>query len=143
MRTNSAGIGIIRKFEGLRQDAYLCPANVWTIGYGHTGSEVIPGLHWTIMQCEKGLLRDLESFEKGVVALLLVPVTSNQFSALISFAYNLGLGSLKSSTLLKLLNKKEYNSAALEFPKWVKGGGKVLPGLVARREAEQKLFRSI
>lgn len=130
---------LIKSFEGLELEAYLCPADIWTIGYGHTG-DVKEGD--TITKAEAGDLldKDLEKFRSGVNRCVKVPLNENQFGALVSFAYNVGIGSLQSSTLLKLLNAGDYDAAADQFPRWNKSGGKVLTGLTRRREAERAVF---
>lgn len=146
MTTGKKGLELIKKYEGLRLEAYKCPAGIPTIGYGHTGTvngqKIQMGMKITKDKAEDLLKKDLAVFEKGVSASVKVPLTQTQFDALVSFAYNLGVGSLQSSTLLKLLNQKKYKEAAEEFGKWVKGGGVVLPGLVKRRAEERELFLS-
>ena len=139
METSNKGIKLIQKFEGLRLTAYKCPANVWTIGYGHT-SGVKKGQKITQAQAEKYLKDDLIKYEKGVEDLVKVKLNQNQFNALVSFAYNCGLGALKTSTLLKKLNKKDYKGASEELLRWNKANGRVLEGLKARRKAEKVLF---
>jgi len=130
---------LIKSFEGLELEAYLCPANVWTIGYGHTKG-VKEGDTVTKEEAEKLLDEDLAFFRNGVKRLVKVDLNENQFGALVSFAYNLGLGSLESSTLLKMLNAGDYEGAADQFLRWNKSGGKVMTGLVRRREAERAVF---
>ncbi|MDX2211670.1 MAG: lysozyme [Oculatellaceae cyanobacterium bins.114] len=138
-KINQAGLDLIKQFEGLRLEAYLCPAKVPTIGYGTTAG-VKMGDRITAEQAEDLLRKDVEKFEKAVNSAVTVPLTDNQFSALVSFTYNLGAGALQKSTLLKLLNQGNYEAAAQEFLKWNKAAGKVLPGLTRRRQAEQALF---
>lgn len=130
---------LIKSFEGLELEAYLCPADIWTIGYGHTGN-VKEGDRITKAEAEALLDKDLQTFRNGVKRLVKVPLNENQFGALVSFAYNLGLGSLQNSTLLKMLNAGDYTGAADQFLRWNKSGGKVLTGLVRRREAERAVF---
>jgi lysozyme len=140
MRTNQRGIDLIKKYEGLRLKAYLCPANVWTIGWGHTG-DVKKGDVITEHQAEAILDVDLDKFERGVTDLLKGCIyNQNQFSALVSFAFNLGLGALSKSTLLKLFKAGDAKGAADEFTKWKYAAGKVLPGLLKRRIEERALF---
>jgi lysozyme len=144
MKINQAGLELIKRWEGLKLKAYLCPANVPTIGYGHTGPDVTKddvknGKTITEAQAEELLKKDLAIFEAGV-AELATNVNENQFSALVSFAYNCGLKNLRTSTLLKKIKSGDTQGAANEFSKWNKGGGKVLPGLVKRRAAEKELF---
>lgn len=131
---------IIKQSEGLRLEAYLCPAGVLTIGYGHTGSDVKEGSRVSREEAENLLTRDLERFEKDILKMVKVELTQNQFDALVSFTYNVGSGALKGSTLLKKLNAGSYMEAADEFLKWTKAGGKELPGLVKRRRTERALF---
>ncbi|MGC0151389.1 lysozyme [Chromobacterium vaccinii] len=140
MKINQAGLDLIKDFEGLRLLAYQDLVNVWTIGYGHTGPDVRPGQRISNTQAEQLLLGDLARFETGVDKMVKVPLNPNQFSALVSFSYNLGLGNLQQSTLLRLLNKRDYAGAAGQFPLWNKAGGHVIDGLTRRRQAEQKLF---
>jgi lysozyme len=137
---NARGLELVKKFEGLVLTAYRDPVGIWTIGYGHTGPEVGPGDVITKAQAEALLKRDLARFESAVRNLVKVPLSSNQFSALVSFTYNVGSGALAQSTLLALLNQRNYQGAADQFPRWVNGGGQVLPGLVRRRNEERALF---
>ncbi|KMN50721.1 muraminidase [Chromobacterium violaceum] len=140
MKTNAAGISLIKQFEGVRLAAYQDMVGVWTIGYGHTGPDVKAGMTITQRQADQLLAADLEKFETGVRKAVIVPLNANQFSALVSFSYNLGLGNLRSSTLLRLLNKGDYDGAAAQFPRWNRAGGQAVPGLTRRRKAEQALF---
>ena len=140
MNISENGIKLIKNFEGCRLVAYKCPAGVWTIGYGHTGQEIHEGLKITQEQAEKYLKIDLLIHCNNVSRLVKVPLTQNQFDALVSFEYNLGYGNLAYSTLLKLLNAKKYNEAAAQFDRWVYAGGKKLAGLIRRRAAEKELF---
>lgn len=143
--TGEKGLALIKNFEGLRLDAYICPAGVPTIGYGTTkvnGQAVKVPSTITESQANDYLKSDVKTFEQAVNSAVTVPVTQNQFDALVSFTYNLGPGNLRSSTLLKKLNAKDYAGAADEFPKWNKSGGKELAGLTRRRNAERDLFLS-
>ena len=143
-KTSDKGIGLIKEFEGCSLAAYRCPAGVWTIGYGHTGKvdgkAVSLGMRITQTKAAQLLREDLASFEAAVNAAVKTLITQNMFDALVSFSYNCGAGALRNSTLLRKLNAGDYLGAADEFPKWNKAGGKVLNGLVRRREAERKLF---
>lgn len=139
MKINSKGLRIIKDSEDCKLKAYVCPAGVWTIGWGHTG-DVYPGQVIDQEEADQLLAFDAEEAENQVKSSVKVPLNENQFSALVSFTFNLGPVNLKSSTLLKYLNSKEYNKAANEFPKWNKSKGKVLNGLVKRRAAERELF---
>lgn len=138
MIVNDAGRKIITDAEGLRLRAYKCPAGRWTIGYGHTG-DVNEGDLISRHQAEVILEYDLQKFESGVSALA-PKSNSNEFSALVSFAFNVGLDALRGSTLLKHHVKGLKLNAASEFGKWVHAGGVVLPGLVQRRAAERALY---
>ncbi|KUM04892.1 lysozyme [Chromobacterium subtsugae] len=142
MKTNAAGISLIKQFEGVRLTAYQDIVGVWTIGYGHTGPEVKKGLTITQQQADQLLAADLQTFETGVGKAVTVPLNANQFSALVSFSYNLGLANLQSSTLLRLLNQGDYAGAAAQFPRWDRAGGQVVTGLLRRRQAEQTLFQA-
>lgn len=136
---NDKGLRLIKSFEGLRLKAYQDSVGVWTIGYGTTSS-VQPGMVITQAQAEEFLRRDLRRFEQAVNDLVKVPLTTDQFAALVSFTYNVGEGALESSTLLRLLNQKDYQGAADQFLRWDKAGGQSLPGLTRRRRAERALF---
>ena len=141
---NAAGLKLIKEFEGLRLDSYICPAGVWTVGYGSTGDHVYPGQHITEPQAEELLRKDLWRFEDCVSSRVQVGLTDNEYAALVSFAFNCGCGALQESTLLRRLNAGEPKQRVFseELPKWVRGGGQVLPGLVRRREAEIALALS-
>jgi len=136
---NAAGLQIVKVSEGLRLAAYLCPAKIWTIGYGSTGAHVKKGLTITAAQAEALLLDDLKRFENGVARLCTV-ATENQFSAMVSLAFNIGLAAFENSTLLKKHLAGDYAGAAKQFSRWNQGGGKVLAGLVKRRAAEAVLY---
>lgn len=139
MRTSQKGIDLIKKFEGCRLEAYKCPAGIWTIGYGHTKG-VKGGMIISREQAKEFLREDLRIFEQAVEACVKVPLSQNQFDALVSFCYNCGSGALKTSTLLRLLNEGKYSEAGEQFLRWNKAGGKVLVGLTRRREKERELF---
>ena len=141
MRISKAGLDLIKSFEGCELRSYQDIVGVWTVGYGHTKT-ARPHMLITREEAEELLRDDLEEFERGVEKLVSVPLSAAQFSALVSFAFNLGLGALSRSTLLKSLNRGDYEGAALEFVKWNKAGGKVVNGLTRRRAAERDLFNS-
>lgn len=142
MQIGSKGINLIKTFEGFRANAYKCPANVWTIGYGHTVG-VKKGDTITEEQAIELLKEDLKIYERAVIkGLSGIPVTSNQFDALVSFTYNVGAGAFSKSTLLRKIVQGRIVEAANEFPKWNKAAGKVLAGLAKRRAAERDLFLS-
>ena len=140
MRTHKAGIELIKSFEGLMLEAYLCPANIWTIGYGHTKGVQKGDTLEDETEAEALLAKDLLIYERIVNKALEVPVTRNQFDALVSFVYNIGGGAFRKSTLLRKLNSGDTKGASVEFRRWVRAGGKKLRGLVKRREAEEALF---
>jgi len=146
MKLSKNGINMIKQFEGCRLSAYQDSVGVWTIGYGWTkpvdGKPVAKGMSISQEKADSLLSVGVGDFEAGVEKLVTIAINQNQFDALVDFVYNLGIGSLRSSTLLKKLNAGDYVGAAAEFPKWNKAGGKVLPGLVKRREAERVLFMS-
>lgn len=138
---------IIKKHEGLRLNAYLCPAGVWTIGYGNTmyedGTRVKKGDKITKERAEQLFTHIVGTFAMQVLELIKVPLSDNQQSALVSFAYNVGVPAFRKSTLLKRVNENPNNPLIeSEFNKWVKGGGVILPGLVKRRKEESKLYFS-
>jgi lysozyme len=142
------GIPIIRKFEGLKLRAYLCPADVWTIGYGNTfyenGSKVQEGEKITLDRADKLLFFVVTKFEAEVKKLVKSAINDNQLGALTSFAFNVGAGNLAKSTLLKKVNANPNDVTIRdEFMRWTKAGGKVLNGLVTRRKAEADLYFSI
>lgn len=139
--TNSsrAGLALIKTYEGCKLTAYLCPAGKWTIGYGRT-TNVKRGDTCSQAQADVWLLEEYDAFETKVRALVKVALSANQLGALVCFAYNVGLGALKDSTLLRFLNAGDFSGASAQFARWNKGGGKVLPGLVKRRAAEAALF---
>jgi lysozyme len=134
------GLNLTEQFEGLRLDAYQDQVGVWTIGYGHTGPDVHPGLTITQEQANSLLMQDTQSAAAAVNRLVTVALNQDEFDALVDFVFNLGEGALAGSTLLKLLNAGNFAGAAGEFPKWCHAGGQVVPGLVRRRAAEQQLF---
>jgi len=139
-KISAKGLELVKHFEGCQLKAYRCPANVLTIGYGHTGPDVKEGMTITQKQADELLKLDTERFEKSVRSCVEIPLEQTQFDALVSFAFNCGAAALSKSTLLKKLNSGDVIAAAQEFHKWNKGGGKVLAGLVRRRAAESWLF---
>ena len=143
-RTGDKGIQLICQFEGLRLERYRDAVGLWTIGYGHLilKEEMEKLIKITTGEAKNILRKDLKRTETGVKKLLTLSVTQNQFDALVSFAFNLGLGNLKKSTLLKKVNAGDKEAAALQFKCWNKAGGRVLAGLTRRRDAEMRLFLS-
>lgn len=150
MKLSALGMALIKFFEGCRLKAYLCSAGVWTIGYGHTGPDVHAGLIISQERADRLLEQDVQRFVRDVNSLVKVTLSTGQFDALVSFAFNLGSDidadaiaeGLGDSTLLKLVNAGRFDAAANEFPKWNKAGGRVIGGLVSRRAAEAQLFRT-
>jgi lysozyme len=163
---NKAGIALIKEFESLHDGSLaliglqpkMCPAGIWTIGYGHalrdsTGhflrgnsnkAEAYKQCNnLTELQAIVLLQEDLEEYCHLVKTLIKVPLNENQYAALVSFTYNVGYNSLRTSTLLRLLNAGDYAGAAKQFLMWNKSGGKVLRGLTRRREAERALFLKV
>jgi len=145
MEVSERGLSLIKRFEGLILKPYLCPAKIPSIGYGNTyyeeGTKVtMDDKPITTERAEMLLKLIVDKFAIGVEKVLKVKLEQNQFDAIVSFAYNVGLGNLKSSTLLKKINSSEFKEAYKEFGKWNKAKGKVLTGLTLRREAERQMF---
>lgn len=142
MKLNDAGLDLIKSFESLRLEAYPDPGTggePWTIGYGHTGG-VKEGDTCTEDEANQYLQTDLQKFCDGVCNLLTINLNDNQFSALVSFAYNCGLHNLKISELLKEINDSNFNHITVNFEAWDHAGGRVMGGLLRRRHAEANLF---
>ena len=137
-KTGELGQELIKHFEGCRLDAYKCPAGVWTVGFGHTGPEVVPGYCITQPVADQLLRDDLDRFEKAVITNIDVALDQCEFDALVSFTYNCGAGALAESTLRRRLNSGENKSLVFteELPRWTSGG---MAGLVRRRDAEVRL----
>ena len=157
MKVSDACVEMIKHHEGVRSKPYRCPAGLWTIGVGHVLYPEQAKLKleerkayplrpehdkiWSDVGIDAILRSDLTRFESGVLRLCPGAINSQaHFDALVSFSFNVGLGSLQSSTLRMKYNRGEYEAAADEFVKWNKGGGRILPGLTLRRLAEQALF---
>ena len=146
MHISEEGLALIKHFEGCPTDdegnaiAYQDAVDIWTIGYGHTKG-VQEGDKWTQEKADFMLWRELEEeYENYIKDYVHVPLNQNQFDALCSWVYNLGPNNLKVSTLLKKLNNGEYDEVPAQIKRWNKAGGKVLEGLVRRREAEALMF---
>lgn len=131
---------LIKRFEGCRLVAYLCPARVWTIGWGATGPDVKQGVVWSQEQADARLEHDLGVYLSGSARLCPL-VSDERLGAIADFAYNLGLTRLSGSTLRRLINAGQYDDAAEEIKKWVWAGGRKLPGLILRRSAESEIIR--
>ena len=143
--TSEQGRAAIKGYEGIRLTAYPDPGtggDPWTIGVGHTGTDVHKGLTITVAQADDLLRQDLARFETAVNRLA-PKTTQPQFDALVSFAFNVGEANLASSTLLKKHNAGDYDGAAAQFALWNKAAGKVLPGLVKRRASEARLYKGL
>jgi lysozyme len=165
VKLSKAGEDLMHRFEGMRNRPYLCPAHIWTIGYGHVlyqeqirlpmvrTDKPVPMIRkemplkaednrvWSKQEIDELFRVDVETFERGV--LRLVPGCSGRqgsFDALVSISFNFGLGNLQRSTIRMKANRGDWEGAAEAFMAWTKGGGKVLPGLVKRRQAEMALF---
>ncbi|MFT0891020.1 lysozyme [Pseudochelatococcus sp. G4_1912] len=130
----------LKQWEGSRLVAYRDPAGIWTIGYGHTGPDVKPGMQITQAEADRLLRDDLARFERAVDQVVKVPLRDNQFGALVSFSFNVGAAAFDKSTLLKKLNQGNYSTVPGELARWNMAGGKVLAGLVNRRAAEADLW---
>jgi lysozyme len=138
---NEAGMALVKQFESLRLTPYLCPANIWTIGYGHTRT-VRAGMRITPEQADQLLDDDLRIAERAVARLVEVSLTDNQFAALTSFVFNVGTANFERSTLLKLLNRGWYEQVPVQLARWNRASGEVLGGLARRRAAEARLWNT-
>ena len=138
------GLDKLKQWEGLKTKAYKDAGGVWTIGYGHTAAAGTPAPHQgmviTASEAESILLKDLTQYEAAVENNVNVKLNDNQFAALVSFAFNVGINAFKNSTLLKKLNSGNFDAVPVELRKWVKAGGKKVQGLVNRRQAEGYLW---
>ncbi len=136
MKTSDEGLTLLMEREGVRNKAYQDSVGVWTIGVGHTGPEVHAGLVWTDEEVRAAFAHDIQRFEDAVNNYVTVPLTQNQFDALVSFAFNVGAMALRESTLLRILNEKNYTGAALQFDRW-----HIPPEITSRRNGEREQFR--
>jgi len=147
MQISNKGIQLIKHHEGVRNKPYRDCVGLWTVGVGHLigdGKSLPESWNklFTTEEVDALLKQDLVRFERGVQKLLPVPLTQNQFDALISFSFNLGLGVLQRSTLRQNILRKDFKGASEEFLKYVRAGGKIVKGLVTRRNDEKALFES-
>jgi lysozyme len=146
MKVTEEGLALIRQSEGLRLASYRDAVGVWTIGYGHTSAAgeplVSPGQKITKEEADAILRRDVEKFSVGVRTMLKRRLADQQFSALVSFAYNVGLGAFRKSSVLQAVNAGDDAGVPQRLSLWVKAGGRTLPGLVKRRAAEASLYMS-
>ena len=145
MNISSNCITLIKHHEGVRNTPYQDPIGLWTVGVGHLmGNGKRRPKDWNRKRSDQevdDLLRyDIRRFENGVERMINVSLNQNQFDALVCFAFNVGLGNLQASTLRRKLNRGDYEGASNEFPKWRRAGGRVLNGLVKRRNDERLLF---
>lgn len=140
MNLSDEGLDLIKRYESCDLTAYQDIGGIWTIGYGHTGKNVTPGLTWTQDQADAALRDDTQNAVAEVNRVVKVPLTQGEFDALVSFTYNVGSGALESSTMLKLLNQGDYSGAAAEFERWDKVHGVVVAGLLRRRLDEEQEF---
>lgn len=142
MLPSQNAIQLVKASEGVRLTAYQDSSGVWTIGYGHTAN-VVEGQTITQAQANNLLMLDLATAADAVNRLVTVPLTQNQFDALVDFVFNEGEGNFARSTLFKLLNQRNYQAAAAQLPMWCMASGEVLAGLVTRRAAERALFEAV
>lgn len=145
MKLSAEGINLIKRFEGVRNRAYRCSANLWTIGVGHLigdGKSLPDSWNRTFTEEEINalLIRDLSRFERGIRMYIKVPLRQCEYDSLCSFAFNLGLGTLQRSTLRQKINRGDKEGAAKEILKYCRAGGKIIKGLQRRREAEYRMF---
>lgn len=137
---SSKGENLIKGFESLRLTAYQDQKGIWTCGWGHTGADVVAGTTCTPEQAEQWFLEDTQAAVNGVDTSITTNVNQNQFDALVSFTFNVGVGAEAHSTMVKLINARNFTGAAAEFPKWDHVNGVPNAGLLRRRQAEQQLF---
>lgn len=142
MFISNKGLNLIKHFESLQLKAYKCSANVWTIGYGHT-KNVKEGDRISEDQANYFLMQDLYSVERAIIRHVKTEINQNQFDALCSLIFNIGITAFKDSTLLNKLNNNDFNGASNEFKRWNRVNGIVMRGLIRRRQAEQDLFNAI
>lgn len=142
MMVSDKGLALIKEFEGCKLTAYQDSVGVWTIGYGHTKTAQ-EGMVITQEQADELLAQDVHEHALGVYKALKVSIEQHRFDALVSLAFNVGVNAVRNSTLLEMINHGAEKSAAAQFDRWNKAGGKVLAGLVRRRAAERKLYEGI
>jgi len=144
MKTSQHGLEFLADLEGNKLHSYLDSGGVWTIGVGHTSDDVFevkPNQQITYEKSMELLAYDVAEAEDAIEQLVKVPLTQNQYDALVSFVFNIGATQFADSTLLRKLNSGDYVGAFLQFPRWNKDNGKTIPGLTKRRLLEQSLFR--
>lgn len=136
------GLALTEQFEGCELTAYQDQVGVWTIGYGHTGPDVVAGLTITQDQAQALLAKDVGSAAACVNDVVTVQLSQEEFDALVDFVFNLGAGAFRGSTLLRVLNTGDFAAAAAQFDEWDRAGGAVVAGLLRRRQAETALFET-
>jgi lysozyme len=139
MQISEEGKNLIKKFEGCELEAYKCAAGVWTIGYGHIKTAV-EGMKIDQATANELFDEEMGEYETYVNTAVTVPLSQNQFDALVSWVFNLGNGNLNASTMLKVINSGDHAGVPAQIKRWNKAGGKVLEGLIRRREAEALLY---
>lgn len=139
---SKTGAALTEQFESCKLTAYPDVKGVWTIGWGHTGPEVVEGLVWTQAQADAALFRDRGWAELVVHSYVTVDINQQEYDALVDFVFNVGSGNFRGSTLLKLLNAGDFHGAAAQFDLWDHAGGQVVAGLLRRRVAETQEFNS-
>jgi lysozyme len=142
MLPSQNAVQLVKASEGVELTAYQDSGGVWTIGYGHTAN-VVEGQTITQAQATNLLMLDLATAAAAVNRLVTVSLNQNQFDALVDFVFNEGQGNFARSTLLRLLNARNYQAAAAQFPVWCMDDGQVLQALVTRRAAERELFEAV
>jgi lysozyme len=138
-KISAKGLQLIKEFEGCELTAYQDVVGIWTIGVGHVDDTIHEGMTITQEQADELLRKDLNRFETAINGLVTVPITQGIYDALCSFTFNVGEGALADSTLLRLLNKRNYSDSLNQLLRWDKAGGESIPGLTRRRKAEQQL----
>ena len=141
MNISKEGLALIKRFEGCELKAYRCPANVLTIGYGHT-KNVTEDMKITQQEANDMLDEELIEYCEYIDKMVKVSLNQNQFDALVAWIYNLGPTNFRNSTLLTVLNQERYSDVPEQIKRWNKADGKILDGLIKRREAEALLFES-
>jgi lysozyme len=140
MEYSLTGEHLTEQFESCRLTSYQDSRGRWTIGWGHTGPEIGPGMFWNQSQCDAQLLLDIQWAVQCINKAVTVTLTQSEFDALVDFVFNVGSGNFGGSTLLRLLNAGDMEGAAAEFDRWDKAGGQVVAGLLRRRQAEAAEF---
>ena len=140
MKISLEGLGLIKKFEGCELEAYKCAAGVWTIGYGSTKG-VEEGDSLTQEDADKLLRHEMDEYEGYIKDMVKIDLKQNEFDSLVSWVFNLGPANLKASTMLKVINDNKLEEVPSQMKRWNKANGKVLEGLIRRREAEALLFQ--